>query len=226
MNRATCLAQHFSQLANYMPALPEGVEWLNPLGENEESRAIFQTFLEKFYADTQPRRLILGINPGRFGGGITNVAFTDPLHLEKELGIANSFSKKTELSAHFVYEVIHAYGGPKLFYEQFFITSVCPFGFVKNGKNYNYYDEKPLQKAVLPFIEYHLESLLGLCQISPDVCFCLGEGQNYAFLQQLNVQKGYFTTIVPLPHPRFIMQYKRKTMEQYVSKYVDSLRAF
>lgn len=94
MNLATRISTHFSNLAAHMPDLPAGVEWLNPLGENQESRAIFQIFLEKFYADEQPRQLIVGINPGRFGGGITNVAFTDPLHLEKELNIANTFPKK------------------------------------------------------------------------------------------------------------------------------------
>lgn len=206
-----------------MPILPPGVEWLNPLGEIQESKAIFQIFLEKFYADNQPRQLILGINPGRFGGGITNVAFTDPLHLEKELGIANPFPKKAELSAYFVYKVVHAYGGPKRFYDRFFITSVCPFGFVKNGKNYNYYDEKPLQKAATPFIEYHLEAMIEGSLISRDKCFCLGEGQNYAFLQKLNAQKGYFQEIIPLAHPRFIMQYKRKSVDLYVEKYLESL---
>jgi len=223
MNLATRISTHFSNLAAHMPDLPAGVEWLNPLGEIQESRAIFQIFLEKFYADEQPRQLIVGINPGRFGGGITNVAFTDPLHLEKELNISNTFPKKTELSAHFVYKVIHAYGGPKRFYDRFFITSVCPFGFVKNGKNYNYYDEKPLEKAATPFIEYHLEAMIESCQMLRDKCFCLGEGQNYAFLQKLNAQKGYFQEIVPLAHPRFIMQYKRKSVDLYVEKYLESL---
>lgn len=223
MNLAARISTHFSDLAAHMPDLPPGVEWLNPLGEIQESRAIFQIFLEKFYADTEHRHLIMGINPGRFGGGITNVAFTDPLHLEKELGISSSFPKKAELSAHFVYQVIHAYGGPKLFYDHFFITSVCPFGFVKNGKNYNYYDEKPLQKAATPFIEYHLEAMIERCLMRRDKCFCLGEGQNYAFLQQLNAQRGYFQEIIPLAHPRFIMQYKRKSVDLYVQSYLASL---
>ncbi|AEE53193.1 SMUG2 DNA glycosylase family protein [Haliscomenobacter hydrossis] len=225
MTVAQSISTHFLNLADHMPELPEGVEWLNPLGEIQESRTIFQIFLEKFYADFQPRHLIMGINPGRFGGGITNVAFTDPLHLEKELGIPSSFPKKSELSAHFVYQVINAYGGPKLFYDQFFVTSVCPFGFVKNGKNYNYYDEKPLQKAATPFIEYHLEALIERCNMNRDQCFCLGEGQNYTFLQQLNAQKGYFQKVVPLSHPRFIMQYKRKSVDLYVEKYLELLGA-
>lgn len=61
------------------------------------------------------------------------------------------------------------------------------------------------------------------CQMLRDKCFCLGEGQNYAFLQKLNAQKGYFQEIVPLAHPRFIMQYKRKSVDLYVEKYLESL---
>lgn len=220
---AQSISTHFSNLADHMPALPSGVEWLNPMGEIQETREIFQIFLEKFYSDSQPRELIMGINPGRFGGGITNVAFTDPLHLEKELDIPSTFPKKPELSAQFVYLVIHAYGGIKPFYDRFFVTSVCPFGFVKNGKNYNYYDEKPLQNAATPFIEYHLEAMINSCNMSRERCFCLGEGKNYAFLNELNRKKGYFKEVVPLPHPRFIMQYKRRHLDAYIQQYLELL---
>ena len=33
-----------------------------------------RAFLDKFYDDDRPRTLIFGINPGRFGAGITGVA--------------------------------------------------------------------------------------------------------------------------------------------------------
>lgn len=39
---------------------------------------------------------ILGINPGRFGAGTTGIAFIDPIRLENECGINNSFPKKVE----------------------------------------------------------------------------------------------------------------------------------
>lgn len=54
-------------------------------------------------------------------------------------------------------------------------------------------------------------------------CFCLGEGQNYAFLQRLNAQRGYFQEIIPQDHPRFTMQYKRKAIDLYVQSYLASL---
>jgi Domain of unknown function (DUF4918) len=220
---STRIAAHFAQLPQQVPVIPDGIEWLLPLAEFPESEKVFHTFLEKYYADESPRNLIVGINPGRFGGGITNVAFTDPWHLQHKLGIANSFAQKTELSAHFIYAVIDAFGGADAFYQRFFINSVCPFGFVKGGINYNYYDDPALQKAVLPFIKWHFEKLLETGLIERERCFCLGEGKNYAFLNKLNQAEGYFGEIVPLAHPRFVMQYRRKTMTEYVESYLAAL---
>lgn len=221
-NMAAALAAHFSCLADHLPPVPPGVEWLLPLRDLPETGAVFQQFLQKYYNDPHPRTLILGINPGRFGAGVTNVAFTDPVHLERECGIANSFDKKQELSAQFVYRVIHACGTVEAFYQRFFINSVVPFGFVKKGVNYNYYDEKPLQEAMLPLINYHLRGLLDL-GMNPAVCFCLGEGKNYQFLAKFNEKHRLFGQVVPLPHPRFIMQYRRKRLDEFVGHYVEAL---
>jgi hypothetical protein len=219
----TSLNHHFSELLEQLPALPAPVEWLLPLSKNPETTRVFKLFLDKFYSDPNPRTLILGINPGRFGAGVTNVAFTDPAHLERECGIENSFHKREELSAQFVYRVVHAFGGVEKFYRHFFINSVVPFGFVKGGKNYNYYDEKPLQEAMIPFIKFHLKNLVEL-GMKRQVCFCLGEGKNFRFLSKFNEQEGFFEKIVPLSHPRFIMQYRRKQVDDFVKNYVQALR--
>lgn len=216
------LNQHFSELHNHLPPVPVGVEWLLPLQNLPETQRVFSAFLEKYYADSLPRTLILGINPGRFGGGVTNVSFTDPVRLSQDCGIENGFEKKEELSAQFIYKVVHAMGGPAAFYQKFFLNSVVPFGFVKKGLNYNYYDEKPLQEAMLPLIRYHLRGLLDL-GMNPNVCYCLGEGKNFQFLSRFNEQEGFFGKIVPLSHPRFIMQYRRKKVEEFVEMYRSSL---
>ncbi|MCU0347962.1 MAG: DUF4918 family protein [Saprospiraceae bacterium] len=215
------LAQHFDELHHHLPPVPDGVEWLLPLANLSETQRVFHAFLEKYYADSLPRTLIVGINPGRFGAGVTNVAFTDPVRLAADCGIENSFDKKEELSAQFIYRVVHAYGGVAAFYARFFINSVVPFGFVKNGINYNYYDEKPLQAAMLPLIGHHLRSLIDL-GMNPQVCYCLGEGQNYKFLAKFNEQERLFGKVVPLPHPRFIMQYRRKRLEEFVEVYLQA----
>jgi hypothetical protein len=218
------LQHHFTDLHNHLPQVPPEVEWLLPLANFPETKRVFEVFLQKYYSDNRSRTLILGINPGRFGAGVTNVAFTDPVRLVQDCGIENDFEKKEELSAQFVYKVVHAYGGIAAFYDQFFVNSVVPFGFVKNGLNYNYYDEKPLQEAMKPLIRHHLRNLLAL-GMNPAVCFCLGEGKNFKFLEKFNEQEGFFDKIVPLSHPRFIMQYRRKRVDEYVKSYLTALKA-
>ena len=52
------------------------------------------------------------------------------------------------MSSTFVYETVNAYGGAKAFFSNVYFTSVYPFGFVKDGKNLNYYDIPALQKAL------------------------------------------------------------------------------
>jgi hypothetical protein len=54
-----------------------------------------------------------------------------------------------------------------------------------------------------------------------DVCYCLGEGENFKYFSRLNASHGFFKTIVPLAHPRFIMQYRRKRVWEYVETYLS-----
>src|SRR5687767_12625510 len=56
--------------------LPPGVEVMNPYKERTV-RECFRAFLRLHFDDTRKRVLIFGINPSRFGAGITGVAFTD-----------------------------------------------------------------------------------------------------------------------------------------------------
>ena len=48
----------------------KNVHWLHPHG-NPETRRCMNAFYSKYYADDHERILVLGINPGRFGGGTT-----------------------------------------------------------------------------------------------------------------------------------------------------------
>lgn len=179
-------------------------------------------FYEKYYNDQNPRIFIFGINPGRFGAGVTGVPFTDPIRLEKECGITNDFAKKPELSSIFVYQFIHAYGGLEQFYKHFYITSLSPLGFTKNGININYYDDRKLQEAVEPFI---IESILTQQKFgtSRKVALCMGQGQNAKYFQKINDKYDFFEQIIPLPHPRWVMQYRRKRVEEFVELYVENL---
>ncbi len=179
------------------------------------------SFYNHFYNDPRQRTFILGINPGRFGAGVTGVPFTDPIRL-KQLGIENSFSQKPELSSVFVYEMIAACGGPEKFYNQFYITSLSPLGFVKNGKNYNYYDDPLLSKVIRPFIIRNIETQLTFGADRSKV-FCLGQGKNFEYLSKLNDEYQWWESVIPLPHPRWIMQYKLKRKEEFIGLYKDAL---
>jgi hypothetical protein len=200
--------------------LPEGFEVLHPF-KDPETRNVCEQFYNRYYDDDNKRFCIIGINPGRFGAGITGIPFTDPIRLEKELAINNAWAKKQELSSVFIYEMINAFGGAQKFYNQWYFTAVSPLGFIKNGKNINYYDDKALQKAILPFAKDCLKQQLPW--INTSVAFCLGEGKNFHYLTKLNNDFPMFSRIVPLPHPRFIMQYKLKSKENYIEKYCDAL---
>lgn len=201
--------------------MPAGVDVLNPYHDPITLKYCTE-FYTKFYNDAQPRTILIGINPGRFGGGITGVPFTDPIRLEKYCGIPNDLNKKPELSSDFIYRMIETFGGVDKFYSRFFISAVSPLGFTKDGKNLNYYDQKDLQEAVYDFAVQSLKKQLTF-GINRNVAFCLGEGQNFKFLSKLNAEHQFFNKIVPLPHPRFIMQYRRKQLGEYLMVYLRTL---
>jgi hypothetical protein len=203
------------------PPVPKGIEVLHPQPSPEVMQVVNQ-FFQKFYSDKNPRRLLLGINPGRFGAGITGINFTAPRQLKNDCGIDHPWGNSSELSAEFIYAMINAYGGAEKFYSNFFIGAVSPLGFVKQGKNINYYDDARLQKAVTPFIIQTLEEQLKM-GFRTDTCYCIGGEKNYKFLAALNEKNKFFKTIAPLPHPRFIMQYRRKRIQEYLDIYLNIL---
>jgi hypothetical protein len=202
--------------------LPKDVAVLNPYG-NTNTFTYCEAFYRKFYSDNNPRALIIGINPGRLGGGLTGIPFTDPVKLEEICGIENEFHKRTELSADFIHQVIAAYGGLQNFYAKFYFSSVSPLGFTKDGKNLNYYDIPALENELKPFILQSLRTQLNF-GLSRKICFVLGEGKNFQYVKLLNAEYGFFEHIVPLAHPRFVMQYKRKQLTYYIQDYVQKLQ--
>jgi len=201
--------------------LPKGVEVLNPY-RNEQTFALCERFYKKYYHDERERKIILGINPGRFGAGLTGIPFMDPLKLEHLCNIKSDFPKKSELSADFIHLVIQSYGGLDDFFHDIYINSVSPLGFTLEGKNLNYYDSPALLKSLEPFILSSLRTQINF-GVSRDVAYCLGEGANFKYLSRVNEREKFFGEIIPLAHPRFVMQYKRKFVKQYVDDYVRKL---
>jgi hypothetical protein len=196
---------------------------MNPYTD-PRTQAHVHTFLDKYFSDNRERTLIIGINPGRFGSGITGVTFTDPVALADELGIPNDMQRKRELSSIFIYDVINHLGGPQAFYSRFFLSAVSPLGFTRGGTNLNYYDERKLERSVTPFIVSTIDAQIAL-GTRRDRVIVLGQGQNAKFVNRLNDKHGWFSAVHALDHPRFIMQYRRKKLDDYIARYADVLAA-
>ena len=221
---ADSLIQFFREL-DFKGSLPDGISVMNPFRGNPEIIPMISQFYNKFYNDNSSRHLILGINPGRFGAGVTGIPFTDSKRLLEKCQLSIPGLNTFETSSVFIYEMIDAFGGVEKFYNKFFISAVCPLGFTSinnRGKsvNYNYYDSRKLMEAVLSFIKDSLIKQLEF-GINRDSCFCLGTGKNFKFLVQLNNEMRIFDRIVPLEHPRFIMQYRSKQKGVYIRKYLE-----
>jgi hypothetical protein len=218
----------FNRKLHFPGKLPAGIRIMNPFQGNAQIPALSARFYRKYYDDHNSRHLILGINPGRFGAGITGIPFTDPKRLVEKCKIPFDGPPAHEPSSVFIYEMIEAFGGADFFYSKFYIHSVCPLGFtqsVKNGRevNYNYYDSPELTAAVYPFIIRNIRQQIAL-GVKTDICYCFGTGKNEKFLRRVNAEHGFFKEIVALEHPRFIMQYKSKSKAVYLDKYLDAFR--
>ena len=216
----------FNSALEFTGSLPAGIGIMNPFRENEQVLPLSSAFYRKYYSDNRSRHLILGINPGRFGAGVTGIPFTDTKRLKDPCGIDYSGKVTHEPSSVFVYEVIEAYGGPEAFYNDFYINSVFPLGFVvrdESGKekNYNYYDSKELTAAVYDFGVESMRKQLAM-GVETDRCYCFGTGQNEKFIRALNEKYRFFGEVIALEHPRFVMQYKSRFKQEYIDKYLQA----
>lgn len=218
----------FNRSLNLDAKLPAGVSVMNPFVESSRALRLADLFYDQFYSDNEKRHLILGINPGRFGAALSGIPFTDFKRLEEFCGISAEGQRAHEPSSEFVYAMITAMGSVADFYRRFYINSVCPLGFAidKGGKrpvNYNYYDDQALYAAVKPFIVQSIVQQIALGCYGSE-CICLGVN-NGVYLNELNAEHGFFGKITVVPHPRFIMQYRRKFMGEAIAEYAAALGA-
>ncbi len=217
----------FNKGLKFNGIMPDGIRVMNPFRENPVIQEISGLFYKKFYNDNKERKFIIGINPGRNGAGVTGIPFTDTKRLSEICGIKIESFKSHELSSVFVYEMIEKYGGVKKFYDDFYINSVSPLGFLKlnprgNWVNMNYYDDKKLYYAVYDFMIKSLKKQISF-GINKDVCFVLGK-KNAEILNEINIMEKLFGKIIMLHHPRYIAQYKIKSKNKYISEYLKNLR--
>lgn len=209
--------------------LPNGFKVINPFSGNNKEQVwkIARAFYQKYYNDTQTRRLILGSSPARRGSAVIGIPFEDAKHLQIETGIFIDKFYINKSSSGFLFDVINKYGGCKKFYNDFYLNFVCPLGIVRtnskgNEINCNYYENKELQRALYPFIVNTICRQIDF-GIDTSICYCIGSGENYKFLLKLNSKHHFFKEIVPLEHPRFIMQYNSKRKNEYIEKYLNVL---
>ena len=131
--------------------------------------------------------------------------------------------KKKEISASYIYEMIEAYGGVQKFYNKFFISSICPYGFIESGNNFNYYDNKILlknwKKSIINWINIQVNSFGNRTK-----CVIIGKGKNQKFFEMINKEYKFFDEIITLPHPRWVMQYKLKEKQHHINNYVTTLK--
>jgi hypothetical protein len=211
--------KYFSNLKTPDLKIP-GIETINPY-ETDEVKEIVKKFYSKFYNDEKERLFIIGINPGRFGGGLTGIAFTDPVVLREQCGIENTFGDRKELSSKFIYAVIKRFGGVEKFFSKVFLTALYPFAIIKNKKNYNYYDEKLLSDLLRKEMVQNIRKQIKFGG-RRDYAILLGK-KNADYFSTINDEHKFFNKIVVLEHPRYIMQYKLKQIDGYIKKYLRAI---
>lgn len=219
----------FNRHLRYSGKLPEDFQVINPFQDNPETMEVMQQFYHKFYHDSDQRRFITGINPGRHGAGVTGVPFTDTKRLESVCGIKMQSAHTHEVSSVFVYDLIAEYGGAKEFYKQFYINSPFPLAIIrktKEGKwlNANYYDDPALFETMKDYMITSLKTQINLGLDTSEV-YVLGK-KNATFIQKLNKEAKLFDSLKILEHPRYIQQYKSKEKRKYIDKYILTLNNF
>jgi hypothetical protein len=118
--------------------------------------------------------------------------------------------------------MIEAFGGVDAFYAKVFFTSVSPLGFVKDGVNLNYYDIPEVRDFLEPYMVRSLRHQIEIGAIA-EVAYSMGKGKNIKYLHYLNKKYQLFDRIEPLPHPRWIMQYRLKRKQEFIDEYVDKI---
>lgn len=216
----------FNENLDYTGNLPDGFQVMNPFKENPETLVVMREFYRKYYNDNKVRKFLVGINPGRHGAAVTGVPFTDTKRLEQVCGIKMESAHTHEVSSVFVYEMIAAFGGAEVFYQEFYINSPFPLAIVRESKkgdwvNANYYDDATLFEMVEPFMIDMLKKQIAIGLDTSEV-YILGK-KNADFIKKINKKSQLFGEIKVLEHPRYIQQYKSKDKDFYIDKYLKIL---
>ena len=109
----------------------------------------------------------------------------------------------------------------KDFFSKLFLTALYPFAITKDGKNYNYYDERELATRLRSAIVQNIRKQIEF-GARRDLAILLGK-KNAEFFSTINDEYKFFRRIVVFEHPRYIMQYRLKKIDYYIKKYLDTI---
>ncbi len=93
-------------------------------------------------------------------------------------------------------------------------------GFVKDGRNFNFYDHPALLRDIKPFLIRSIEAQLGF-GARLGAAIVLGTGRIKQVFEDLNRECDFFKAVHAVEHPRFIMQYRRRRLGDYLRKYSE-----
>jgi hypothetical protein len=224
---ANGLIKFLENLASGIPKLPEGIGAYDPYLSGTESHRCASRFYQKYFNDQVSRHVLFGINPFRWGAGLTGIPFTDARRLSEKCGIDYNQPASHENASAFIYEVISEFGGPSAFYRGYLFNWVCPIGLldkkIPGHKGYSYYQNAALYKSVRELMAENIRHLINL-GIARDYCFCVGLGKNEQYLRKLNDEHEFFSAIIPLEHPGFITRYHAGERNKYLAHYVKQIK--
>ena len=179
-----------TQYLNTSVFTDEDILILDDFLENWEN---IKKFNEKYYKDSYPKTVLCGINPGKNGAGKTGIPFIDFSSLSELLeGVEKT---GTERSAQFFYDVVKEIGAER-FYRSFYVTNISWLGFIKDGKNVNYYTLSDKAKAfIYKMFEFEMN------QVSPTTIISMS-GEVKQTLSSL-FNGGQIDISNSLPHPNY-----------------------
>lgn len=222
--------EYYKKLKTINLSLPESYNLINLYKKEnvKKIKKVLEAFYKKYYNDNRKRYIVFGSSPARRGSALVGIPFENANNLYKDTGIMLEGFNVNKSSSDFLMEIIEEYGGRDTFYKDFYMSFICPIGLERlnskgNKVNANFYETKELVKSLEDLIVEFLKIQMDF-NIHKDVCFSIGSGDSYRFLIELNKKYNFFKKIIPLEHPRYIMQYNSKNKSFYKEKYLYIFR--
>ncbi|MGG0644103.1 uracil-DNA glycosylase family protein [Sporosarcina gallistercoris] len=168
-------------------------EGISVLPGFKEQAELVRAYYKKFYSKLERRIVFCGINPGQYGAGKTGVPFIDFDGIDRLLPGYGRQDK--ERSAQFMLSIIEEYDLGE-FQDAVYLTNVSWFGFLRNGKNLNYYT---LPRTVRHhFIESFVEEMK---IVNPSFIIPLSEEVGRTLRQLVKEGQLDYPIADRLPHP-------------------------